>query len=144
VLALIRALADYEKLTPPGDEAAARFLMELAAEPRRFDVLIAERGGGAVGYALYFETYSTFSALPKLYIEDLFVLPAHRSTGAGLALFRAAARVALERRCAALEWQVLEWNRLAIDFYERLGGEHKREWLNYRLDGDALGRVASL
>ncbi len=143
LVALIRALADYEKLTPPDDAAAERILADLRAEPARFDCLLAEVGGEAVGYALFFETYSTFRGQPKLYLEDIFVFPDHRNTGAGFELFSAAVREAVRRGCAAMEWAVLDWNRLALDFYDRLGASHHGEWLPYRLEREDLERLAA-
>ncbi|MCH8814837.1 MAG: GNAT family N-acetyltransferase [Chloroflexi bacterium] len=143
LVSLIRGFARYEKLDPPDDAAAARLVAELNEHPSRFDCLLAEIDGAAVGYALFFETYSTFRGQPKLYLEDIFVDPGHRSTGAGFALFSAVAREAVRRDCAALEWAVLDWNRLALDFYEKLGGNRQREWLPYRLERDDLDRIAS-
>ena len=144
LVSLIRGLAHYEKLDPPDGAAAARLIAELAEHPGRFDCLLAEIDATAVGYALFFETYSTFRGQPKLYLEDIFVNPAHRSTGAGFALFTAVAREAVRRDCVALEWAVLDWNHLALDFYDKLGGRHQREWLPYRLEGDALDRLATV
>ena len=96
-----------------------------------------------VGYAFVFETYSTFLALPSLYLEDLFVLPAFRSQRVGYALMKYCAEQAWKRGCGRLEWIVLEWNTHAIDFYERLGAKHLDDWLLYRLDGTALERLAA-
>lgn len=143
LVSLIRGLAHYEKLDPPDDAAAARLVADLADNPGRFDCLLAEIAGAVVGYALFFETYSTFKGQPKLYLEDIFVDPDHRSTGAGFALFSAVGREALRRGCVALEWAVLDWNRLALDFYEKLGGNYQREWLPYRLERDDLNRLAA-
>ncbi len=143
LVSLIRGLAHYEKLDPPDDAAAARLVADLAGNSSRFDCLLAEIDDTPAGYALFFETYSTFKGQPKLYLEDIFVEPAYRSTGAGFALFSAVAREAVRRGCAALEWAVLDWNRLALDFYEKLGGNHEREWLPYRLERDALNRIAA-
>ena len=143
LVSLIRGLARYEKLDPPDDAAAARFVAELSEHTGRFDCLLAEIDDAPAGYALFFETYSTFKGQPKLYLEDIFVIPNHRSTGAGFALFSAVAREALRRGCVALEWAVLDWNRLALDFYEKLGGNHEREWLPYRLERDDLDRIAA-
>ena len=144
LVSLIRGLAHYEKLDPPDDAAAARLVAELAEHPSRFDCLLAEIDGTPVGYALFFETYSTFRGLPKLYLEDIFVDPDHRNTGAGSALFSAVASEAVQRGCVALEWAVLDWNRLALDFYQKLGGNHDREWLPYRLERADLDRLAAV
>ncbi len=143
LVSLIRGLARYEKLDPPDDAAAARLVAELDEHPGRFDCLLALIDGTPVGYALFFETYSTFRGQPKLYLEDIFVDPDHRGTGAGFALFSAVAREALQRDCVALEWAVLDWNRLALDFYDKLGGNHQRKWLPYRLERDDLDRLAA-
>lgn len=144
VLALIDALADYEKLPRPDAAARARLLEDGFGSAPRFHALIAEAGSPPVpvGYALYFETYSSFLARPTLYLEDLFIVPEARRGGHGIALFRALARVARTRNCARMEWSVLKWNRLAIDFYDRLGAGPLAEWQPYRLEGEALDRVA--
>jgi GNAT superfamily N-acetyltransferase len=141
LLSLINGLAEYEKLTPPDAAGRVRLLADLAGGSR-FDALLAEADGEGVGYAIFFPMYSTFAGRPKVYIEDIFVKPEARSTGAGFALFRAIAAEALVRDCLGLEWEVLDWNRLAIDFYERLGGEHDTRWLRYALGEDAMRRLA--
>jgi len=140
LLRLMEGLAAYEKLTPPDDAAKERFRAHLA-EGARFEAVLAEVAGEAVGYALYFESYSTFRANPKLYMEDIFVEPGHRKSGTGFALFKAVVQEADRRGCVAVEWQVLDWNQLAIDFYERLGGRHEKQWPPYsigRPEMDAL------
>jgi GNAT superfamily N-acetyltransferase len=143
LLTLIDGLADYEKLTPPDAAGKQRFLEDLARDPPRFGVFIAEIDGEAVGYSVYFEIYSTFLVRTKLYMEDLFVHPDHRSTGAGFALIRALADEAVRRDCAAIEWECLDWNRLAIDFYERIGGRHDTKWLRYSMDEAAMRGLLS-
>ncbi len=143
LLALIDGLAAYEKLTPPDAAGKLRFVEDLARDPPRFGVLIAEVDDHAVGYSVYFEIYSTFLVRAKLYMEDLFVHPDHRSTGAGFALIRALADEALRRDCAGIEWECLDWNRLAIDFYERIGGQHDTKWLRYKLDEDGMRKLVS-
>jgi GNAT superfamily N-acetyltransferase len=104
--------------------------------------LICRRGRRAIGFALYFFTYSTFLARPTLYLEDLFVLPEERGRGAGRALLRALARIAVRRRCGRMEWAVLDWNTPSIRFYRRLGAGLRREWLLTRLTGAPLRRLA--
>ena len=144
VLSLIDALADYENLPRPDAAARARLLEDGFGSTPRYHALIAEGGDppAPVGYALYFETYSSFLARPTLYLEDLFIMPDARRGGHGLALFRALARVARSRGCARMEWSVLKWNRLAIDFYDHLGAAPLAKWQPYRLEGEALDRVA--
>ncbi len=143
LLTLIDGLADYEKLTPPDAEARERLAADAFGNPPRFHTLLAEIDGVAVGYAIYFFTYSTFEARPMLYLEDIFVLPDRRGQGAGLALFRACARAAVDSGCRRMNWQVLTWNAPSIDFYERLGAQRIHEWHSFRLGGEKLLRVAA-
>ena len=142
LLELVDALADYEKLPRPDAGARERLMQDAFGRSPRFQVLIGERDGAPAGYALFFETYSSFLARPTLYLEDLFVHPDQRKSGLGLALFRAVASEAVRRECGRMEWAVLAWNRLAIDFYERLGAAALEEWRTFRLIGEALGAVA--
>lgn len=142
VLELVDALADYERLPRPDAGARERLLRDGFGPSPRFDLLVGERDGAPVGYALFFETYSSFLARPTLYLEDLFVHPDHRKCGLGLALFRAVATEAVRRECGRMEWAVLTWNRLAIDFYEGLGAVALEDWRTFRLTGEALGAVA--
>jgi GNAT superfamily N-acetyltransferase len=133
ILALIDALADYEKLTPPDQSARERLIRDLFGPRPRIECFLAFMDSYPVGYAITLETYSSFLALPTLYLEDLFVLPEYRSRKAGYALFQTALEEARKRGCGRMEWCVLDWNRLAIDFYERLGAQHMKEWLRYRI-----------
>jgi GNAT superfamily N-acetyltransferase len=143
ILTLIDGLAAYEKLTPPDAAGKQRFLKELVRDPPRFGAFIADVNGQAVGYSIYFEIYSTFLVRAKLYMEDLFVHPDHRSTGAVFALIRALADEAVRRDCVGIEWECLDWNHLAIDFYERIGGHHDTKWLRYSMDEDAMRKLVS-
>ena len=142
LLELIDALADYEHLPGPDAAARERLARDAVAEPPRYRAYLAELDGTIVGYALYFETYSTFLARPTLYLEDIFVRPEARGTGAGAALFQACAREAVGRGCGRLDWQVLAWNQLALDFYARWGAEPLDDWRPFRLTGAALERAA--
>jgi len=142
ILALIRGLAEYERLAHEMEATAARVRAHGFGRRRYFETIICRRGGKPVGFALYFFTYSTFLARPTLYLEDLFVLPAERGTGAGKALLRALARIAVRRGCGRLEWAVLDWNRPAIGFYKRLGAKLRRQWILTRLTGPPLRRLA--
>jgi GNAT superfamily N-acetyltransferase len=141
LLNLIDALADYEKLDPPSPEAKARLIRDLFSEHPRVESYLAFVDGKAAGYSFIFETYSTFLALPTLYLEDLFVLLEYRSQKVGTALFRAMVREAHARGCGRMEWSVLDWNQLAIDFYERHGAKRMREWLPYRLTRADMGKL---
>lgn len=135
---LIRGLARFEKL-----ESEVVMTEDLLAKnlfgPRPYaETLLAEEGGAVVGFALFFHNFSTFLAQPGIYLEDLFVIPERRGDGIGRALLERLAQVAVERGCGRLEWAVLDWNRAAIGFYERLGAQPNSEWTVYRLTGEAL------
>lgn len=141
IAALIRELAEYERLT----HAVAFDEIELGehlfgAQPYA-EVLMAEESGEVVGFALFFYNFSTFRGKPGMYLEDLFVRPQHRGQGHGKELFLSVARRAVERGCARMEWAVLDWNEPAIGFYKKLGAEAMDEWTVYRLTGEALARV---
>lgn len=133
VLALVDALAAYEKLDPPDAGAKARLINDMTGPRPRIDAYLADLDGMAAGYAFVFETYSSFLALPTLYLEDLFVLPEYRSRKVGYTLFMTMVEEAHRRGCGRMEWTVLDWNQLAIDFYRRLGAQHMKEWHLYRL-----------
>jgi GNAT superfamily N-acetyltransferase len=142
ILELIRGLAEYERLAHEMEATPARVRAHGFGRRRYFETIICRRGGTPVGFALYFFTYSTFLARPTLYLEDLFVRPEARGTGAGKALLRALARIAVRRGCGRLEWAVLDWNRPAIGFYKRLGAKLRRQWILTRLTGAPLRRLA--
>jgi GNAT superfamily N-acetyltransferase len=133
-LSLINALADYEKLKRPTAAARARLLRDAFGKNKRFDAFLAWYGGTAVGYAIIFETYSSFLALPTLYLEDIFILKEYRSLGVGRKLFAACLREARRRGCGRMEWVVLDWNTNAIRFYNKIGAKHLREWYTFRID----------
>ncbi len=141
VLALVRALAEFEKLPGPDDAAATRFSTDFARG--RFRLLVAERDGALVGYALYFFTYSTFLARPSLYLEDLFVRPEARGAGLGTGLLRRLAEEAVREGCGRFEWSVLDWNVRAQKLYRALGAELLADWRICRLEGAALTRVGT-
>lgn len=143
ILELIRGLADYEKLSGEVEATAARLRRHGFGPRRYFETLLCERDGAAVGFALYFYTYSTFLARPTLYLEDLFVRPDERRRGAGKALLSALAALALKRGCGRMEWAVLDWNTPSIKFYETLGARLRREWILTGMTGAPLRRLAS-
>jgi GNAT superfamily N-acetyltransferase len=140
---LVRELAEYER-EPESAIATEEDLRRDGFGPvPYFHAVIAEWSGAPVGFALYFFNYSTWQGRPGIYLEDLFVRPAHRGKGVGKALLRHVARVARGRNCGRLVWTVLDWNEPAIRFYESLGGQIKREWLTVRVDKDGLTALAS-
>ena len=142
VFGLIRGLAEYERLAHEMEATLARLRRDGFGRRRYFDALLARRGGAAVGFALYYFTYSTFAGRPTLYLEDLFVRPEARGNGAGTALLRELARIALRRGCGRMEWTVLDWNTPSIRFYRGLGATLRREWILTRLSGAPLRRLA--
>jgi len=142
VLELIKALADYEKLThlvSATEDDLRRWLFG----PRRIaEVVLARTEERAVGFALFFHNFSTFLGRPGLYLEDLFVVPEWRGRGVGRRLIAHLAAIAVERGCGRMEWSVLDWNEPAIRFYTSLGAAPMPEWRICRLTGDALTRAA--
>ena len=140
---LIEGLADYERLRHECRATDDLLRESLFGERPYAEVVIAEWDGVPAGFALFFHNYSTFLARPGIYLEDLFVRPAHRGRGIGKALLQHLAALALERRCGRLEWSVLDWNVDAIGFYLKLGARPQDDWTVYRVTGDALTRLAS-
>jgi GNAT superfamily N-acetyltransferase len=143
LMTLIRELADYEKL---GHELlATEELMERAlfGIPPAAEALIAEQDGEAIGYALYYSTFSTFLAIQGIWLEDLYVRPKHRKAGAGRALLASVAARLRERGGERLEWAALDWNELALGFYRGLGAQAMSEWITHRLIGDDLAALAA-
>lgn len=142
---LINGLAEYERLAHESrpDPQALRAHLDPNARPRCEALIARTAEGEAIGFALFFHTYSTFLTNWGLYLEDLFVRPAFRGHGIGFALFRQLASIARSRGCARLEWAVLDWNEPARTFYERLGARPMQEWRTMRLSGDALERLAN-
>jgi len=138
---LIRGLARFEKLEHEVTMTEDMLAANLFGPHHYAETLIAEDEGAAVGFALFFHNFSTFLARPGIYLEDLFVIPEQRGRGVGRELLRELARLAVERECGRLEWAVLDWNRDAIAFYERLGARPNSDWTIYRLTGEALSSL---
>ncbi|WP_282295570.1 GNAT family N-acetyltransferase [Stenotrophomonas sp. PS02289] len=142
ILRFIRELAIYEKAesSVQTDEAGIRESLFGAGAKAR--ALICEADGAAIGYAVYFYNYSTWLGRNGIYLEDLYVSPASRGSGAGKALLQHIARQAVAEGCGRFEWSVLDWNEPAIKFYEAAGARPQSEWTVYRLEGDALRAFA--
>jgi GNAT superfamily N-acetyltransferase len=138
---LIGELAAYEKLEHLCTGSVQALEDALFGLHPRVDVLVADLDGEIVGFALFFPTFSTFLARPGLWLEDLYVRPAHRGAGLGRRLLRALAAIAVERGCGRFEWAVLDWNAPAIGFYERMGAAVLPDWRVVRVTGDALDRL---
>jgi GNAT superfamily N-acetyltransferase len=143
VLKMIRGLAEYERLAHQMEATVGQIRRHGFGRRRYFEALICRRGRTAIGFALYFFTFSTFVGRPTLYLEDLFVLPEERGRGAGKALLSALARIAVRRGCGRLEWAVLDWNEKAFRFYRRLGAKPAKQWVITRLSGKPLRRLAA-
>lgn len=140
ILAFIRDLAAYEKLSDDVTATEAQLSHTLFAEPPIAHCVLAFVDDAPAGFAIYFFNYSTFLARPGLYLEDLFVKPEFRGRGLGKALLLHLAQKANARGCGRMEWSVLDWNLPAIEFYESLGARRMREWQICRLAGPALER----
>lgn len=142
ILAFITELAEYERARHEVIATLADIEHSLFDECSTVHSLICERDGQAVGFAVYFYSYSTWLGRNGIYLEDLYITPEQRGGGAGRDLLRHIAREAVENRCGRLEWSVLDWNEPAIGFYKSLGAEPQDEWVRYRLDGDRLLQFA--
>lgn len=140
-ISLIRALADYEKLDPPTEAAQQRLLADAFGPNPRIEVLLAVVGPEAAGYAIFFPAYSSFLALPTLYLEDLFILEKHRGKRLGYRIMKELVRIADERGYGRVEWMVLEWNELAHGFYARLDAKPLKQWVPYRLSREEFGKI---
>jgi len=143
ILELIRDLAEYERLSHEVVADEARIREGLFGDRRVAEALIAEDGGAAVGFALFFHNFSTFLGRPGIYLEDIYVRPAARGRGIGKALLVKLAKIAVERGCGRMEWSVLNWNAPAIGFYRGLGATAMDEWTVFRLAGSALEDLAA-
>jgi GNAT superfamily N-acetyltransferase len=137
MLSLIRALAEYEREPHSVKITEEQLLRDGFGENPYYECVIAESNGTAAGFALYFPIYSTWQG-PSLHLEDLFVRPEFRGLGLGKALLNHVAAAALKRGCTRLQWDVLEWNQPAIDFYHSIGATMLHEWRRMRVTGDAL------
>jgi len=143
VVRLVRELADYEKLLHEAVATEEDFRALLFGEKPFLHAVLAEVGGRVVGQALWFNNVSTFTGRPGIYLEDIFVEPAHRGLGIGRAFFRFLARRAVAEGWTRLDWQVLDWNEPSIAFYRGLGARGMDEWTGQRLSGEALRQLAA-
>jgi GNAT superfamily N-acetyltransferase len=142
IVALITELAEFERLAHLVEVTPDKLAPHLFGERPAAECVVGEVGGEVVAFALYFTNFSTFLARPGLYLEDLYVQPAHRGIGLGKALLGHLARLAAERGCGRFEWSVLDWNADAIAFYQGLGATVMPDWRICRISGEALDRFA--
>ncbi len=142
ILQLIRELADYERAPDDAVATEAQLDKVLFGENPSAEVILAREGAEPVGFAVYFFNFSTWLGQPGLYLEDLFVRPAHRGKGYGRLLLARLAQIARERDCGRMEWAVLEWNEPAIQFYKKLGAKPMEDWTVFRLTSDGIAGLA--
>jgi GNAT superfamily N-acetyltransferase len=134
IIRLINELAHFEQLNPPNKAAKSRLIRDAFGKNPKFSVLLAKSGKKIVAYAFYFFTYSSFLAKQTLYLEDIFVNEHYRELGIGKMLFYKLKSIAKNKKCGRMEWCVLNWNKNAIDFYDKLGAKPLNQWIYYRLN----------
>jgi GNAT superfamily N-acetyltransferase len=139
---LMRDFATYEKLAHRFRITQSELHAALFGAKPAMESILVEADGSTVGFALWYLTFGTFSGRYGLFVEDIYVEPAHRGHGIGLTLFRHMARIALERQCIDMTWNVLDWNTPAIEFYRRIGARPVHGWIPQQLSGDALTALA--
>jgi GNAT superfamily N-acetyltransferase len=144
ILEFIRGLAEFEREPDAVTATEADLLRDGFGEQPYFHCLIAEHDGRPAGFAFYFFNYSTWTGRPGLYLEDLFVNSEFRGLGIGKALLARVAAIAVEKGCPRLQWEVLDWNTPAVDFYASLGAEFLDEWRNVRMTTEAIAKLAAL
>ncbi len=142
ILALIKELAEYEKLSHEVEATDADIRQSLFGNRPVAEALIGELDGVPISFALFFYNFSTFLGKAGIYLEDLYVKPDYRSNGFGRKMLAHIARLAKERNCGRFEWSVLDWNEPAIRTYDRLNARPMKEWILYRLTGEALNKLA--
>lgn len=141
ILEFIRDLARYEKMSDQV-HATEELLQDTLFTQKKAEVLIGEYQGKPVAFALFFHNFSTFLGRPGIYLEDLYVKEEYRGMGFGKKILNTLAKLAKERGCGRLEWACLDWNTPSIGFYKSLGSVPMEEWTTYRLQGEALNRLA--
>jgi GNAT superfamily N-acetyltransferase len=144
ILDFIRALAVFEREPDAVTATEADLLRDGFGEQPYYHCLIAEEDGEPAAFAFYFFNYSTWTGRPGLYLEDLYVHTQFRGRGIGKALLARVAAIAVETNCPRLQWEVLDWNTPAVDFYNSLGADFLDEWRNVRMTGEALARLAGM
>jgi GNAT superfamily N-acetyltransferase len=144
ILAFIKELAEYEKLSHEVAATEDQLRASLFGERAVAEVLLANLDGNPVGFAVFFPNYSTFLGRPGLYLEDLFIRPEARRFGLGRQLLEYLARLTVEREWGRMEWRVLDWNEPSIAFYKTLGAQPLDDWTTFRVTGESLRNLAGL
>ena len=142
ILTLIKELAAYEELEHAVVATESDLIRSLFCESPKARVLLIENEREAIGFALFFENYSTFLGKSGLYLEDLFVRPSYRGQGYGRLLLQYLAKIGVQQDCERIDWNVLEWNESAMEFYEAMGAKRVPEWIPFRLSGVAINGLA--
>lgn len=143
ILRFVKELARYEKAEHEVLATEVDIKNSLFGESSTTNAVICYLNSEPIGFAVYFFNYSTWLGKNGLYLEDLYVSPDHRSVGAGKALLKHLANIAVSKQCGRFEWSVLDWNEPAINFYKSIGAESQDEWVGYRLTGQALTTFAN-
>ena len=143
LIGFINDIAEFEGLSDEVSFNREELHDSLFGISNTAEAIIAENQGDAVGFAVYFQNFSTFKGKPGLYLEDLFVKPEWRKHGIGRALLVRLAQIAVERGCPRFEWVALDWNQNAIDFYEKLGAKQLKDWRIFRMEGDSIAQLAA-
>jgi GNAT superfamily N-acetyltransferase len=143
ILRFVTELARYEKAEIEVTATESDIRNSLFGKTSTTSALICALNSEPIGFAVYFFNYSTWLGKHGLYLEDLYVSPDHRSVGAGTALLKHLAKIALSNNCGRFEWNVLDWNEPAIKFYQAIGAKSQDEWVGYRLTGKALEGFAN-
>ena len=143
LIEFIHDIAEFEELAHEVSFTKDELMESMFGNDRTAEAIIAENEGEAVGFAVYFQNFSTFKGKPGLYLEDLFVKPDWRKHGIGRALLVRLAQIAVERGCPRFEWVALDWNQNAIDFYEKLGAKQLNDWRIFRMEGETIAQLAA-
>ena len=143
ILRLIKELALFENEPEAVKTTEEDIIRDGFGDNPYFNCIVAEKDGDVLGMAIYYFCWSTWTGRPSMFLEDLYVQESQRGSGMGLALLKECAKIAVSKNCARFEWEVLDWNQGARDFYHKLGAHHMDGWLPYRLDGDKLQSFAS-
>jgi GNAT superfamily N-acetyltransferase len=140
---LVQGLAEYEKLSDTVTGNAEKLHQHLFGSPKYIEAILAEIGGQAVGFAMFFHNYSSYLTKPGIYLEDIYIIPEYRQQGIGKSLLIKVAQIAVERDCGRLDWNVLDWNVSAQEFYDRMGAEMVEDWRICRLNQENLIKLAN-
>lgn len=143
IFELIQGLAEYERLAHTVTGSVQQLEEHLFGSPKYIEVILAELEGQAVGFAMFFHNYSSYLTKPGIYLEDIYVIPEYRQQGIGKALLTKVAQIALERDCGRLEWNVLDWNISAQEFYYRMGADMIEDWRICRLNRENFIKLAN-